>query len=430
MRQHTGGQPTNQRKRAKHSRSRLGCGVCRLILTDLLSDPGLDASAATKPVRTSKELAGDFEDDFWRCLVLQASVKETCVRHMAVALACLHGYLEPRAGKVPSANQLKTQALSYYGMGIRRLNSLIDRSGWSQIETILTCSILCILFEWRHLNYASALTHLQSSLRILQQWLFHAKATSHGSSRKMVKADDQFIRHTLLPALAKMEVQSVSLLCGYTSNISNLVSELTPDLEYNTLPEAKESVFRIMAQLYLRAPHVTPADQSLFRAQQAQWSERLDIVLSRQPVNFDACLAGKAAVQAITLCIWRRTTYLMALKESVKQFQFDWLPAEFLGIFELCERLVGMHQSSAFTADLSVVLVLYFVAFHAPDFALRRKAIILLEASRRHEGIWNSGVATLVARRAYRAAEQGLLDIDEDTTQSFWDLEIIDGPSY
>ncbi|KAG4291653.1 hypothetical protein FPRO06_12906 [Fusarium proliferatum] len=470
MRHNTGVQPTNQRKRAKHSRSRLGCGVCRTrrvrcdqtrpvcnrcsstrrkcdgyaqapeAISSLLT---LLPKAPTSAVQieftesyalrhflhsTSKELAGDFEDDFWRCLVLQACIKESCVRHMAVALACLHAYLEPRTGMVPIANQLKSQALSYYGMGIRRLNNLIDRSGWSQIEAILMCSILCILFEWRHQNYASALTHLQSSLHILQQWFFHAKATSHGSSRKMVKVDNQFIRRTLLPALAKMEVQSVSLLGGYTSNISNLVGELRPDLEFNTLPEAKESLFRIIAQVNLRVPHVSPADQSLFRAQQAQWSERLDIVLSRQPANADACLAGKAAVQALTLCIWRKTTYLMALKESMKPFKFDWLPGEFWGIFELCERLVGMQQSSKFTADLSVVLVLYFVAFHAPDFTLRRKAIILLEDSRRHEGIWNSGLATLVARKAYWAAEQGLLDIDEATTQSFWDLEIIDGP--
>lgn len=109
----------------------------------------------------------------------------------------------------------------------------------------------------------------------------------------------------------------------------------------------------------------------------------------------------------------------MALKESMKQFQFDWLPGEFWGIFELCERLVGMQQSSKFTADLPVVLVLYFVAFHAPDFTLRRKAIILLEGSRRHEGIWNSGLATLVARKAYWAAKQGLLDIDKASMQSF-----------
>ncbi|KAF5649079.1 Zn2 Cys6 DNA-binding protein [Fusarium tjaetaba] len=468
-----GGQPTSQRKKAKHTRSRLGCGVCRTrrvrcdqtrpvcnrcsstkrkcdgyteapkalasSLHQLTLLPKGPASAVQIEFKesyalrhflhsTSKELAGDFEDDFWRCLVLQACIKQSCVRHMAVALACLHGCLEPQTDMVPIAGQLKSQALSYYGMAIRRLNSLIDRSGWSQIESILMCSILCILFEWRQQNYASALTHLRSSLHVLQQWFFHANDTSHGSSRKMVKVDDQFIRRTLLPALAKLEVQSVSLLGGYTSSISNLVGELRPDLEFNTLPEAKESLFRIIAQVYLRAPNVTPADLSLFRAQQAQWSERLDIVLSRQPLNTDAYLKGKAAVQAITLCIWRRTTYLMALKESMKEFQFDWLSGEFWGIFELCERLVGMQQSSTFTADLSVVLVLYFVAFHAPDFTLRQKAIILLEASRRYEGIWNSGLATLVAKKAYGAAEQGLLDIDEAITQSFWDLEIIDGP--
>ncbi|KAL2201862.1 hypothetical protein CC79DRAFT_1374177 [Sarocladium strictum] len=323
-------------------------------------------------------------------------------------------------------DRLEPLAVSHYLAGIHQLNTLITRHGWSRLDDILLCSILCILFEWRQSRYSWALVHLRSSLYILQQWLDLSK-TSSASRRITIKKtspEGRFVCLTLIPVLAKMLFQTGSLLDACTLAIAlpkvSIAGELVPVQDFNTLTEARDALFTIIAQEYLgdHGPPATPSPSSLFYIRQSQWAGRLDALIQRPNVNL-----GENRAAVLTLQTWRVTVKVMGMRRMANNDavynQFD---DEFHEIFTLCSKLIEL-QGCTFTADLSVVLILYFVAFHAPDLALRRKTIELLVASRRCEGIWDSGLAATMASRALEVDGIGL-HTDSEVTQFFWNLQM------
>jgi hypothetical protein len=69
------------------------------------------------------------------------------------------------------------------------------------------------------------------------------------------------------------------------------------------------------------------------------------------------------------------------------------------------------QASAHFSLDLGIIGVLLSVVTRCRDPALRRRAIRVLQASRRQEGVWDSALTALVAEKWVRIEEHGLPDV-------------------
>jgi hypothetical protein len=99
---------------------------------------------------------------------------------------------------------------------------------------------------------------------------------------------------------------------------------------------------------------------------------------------------------------------------STDEMQFDRFAAQFKLVVELAENLSSMEGADQdFDVDIELVPVLYYVAIKCRHPVIRRRAIALLKACPRREGLWDG---TCTARVA-----QEVLDIEEDGREAIVD---------
>ncbi|KAK7182485.1 hypothetical protein DPSP01_010641 [Paraphaeosphaeria sporulosa] len=242
----------NERKRAKHTRSKRGCAVCRLRkvrcdetrpactkcnstgrkcegypdvtlwkphASPQIIRPKIATAESSAEQRsfayfcrnTSREFAAPFGNEFWKCLVLQVAERERCVKQAIVALGALHEsftdqYLPPHLQSPlaphhlhrPSWN-LTNLATKSYTTALRELQKHIMPDAYDDLHVSLLCCILLTSFEWLRGSYAAAITHLKSGLYILRQW-------SSSTSKNTPTA--HFIRKKLAPIYIRLSIQA------------------------------------------------------------------------------------------------------------------------------------------------------------------------------------------------------------------------------
>ena len=105
---------------------------------------------------------------------------------------------------------------------------------------------------------------------------------------------------------------------------------------------------------------------------------------------------------------------------SHEQLSWDKYRAEHEEIVSLAAKILEVPGSDtiasskcapSFSIDMNIISPLYSVAHRCRDPLIRRKAISLLYAAQRQEGIWNSVVTARVAERLMEIEEAGLGEI-------------------
>ncbi|KAK7228214.1 hypothetical protein V2G26_000384 [Clonostachys chloroleuca] len=464
------------RKRAKHTRSNLGCGVCRIrrVRCDRThpvcqrcsstgrvcdgyptqqpaSTPSPQASsessghltvrrAAGLPLAprvnsslqssfpeslsdeetrafhhfrqsTAADLAGEFATDFWGRLVLQFGHREPCVRHLTIAISSLHASLvndgfATSLYPILPAEDLRSRAVAQYTKALHLFNQHIVSKQGSSFDVTMLCSLLCMTFEWLRTNHNAALVHLRSILRLVREW----HETSTGSTGRITGNQTSYwspsghlIRSTLFPMLRRtmMEVRSI------VNNADDMVfpaiepERSDPDT-FSNVVEARDSLFIILGDLYDLFITVGPAKPKIRPRQpsgqksltpQARWdlwSTRLKNFLAQNPTQH-------SLAASLTLQIWQKTTGIMlAVKDVQQEVVFDIFTDTFETIVDLSTQLYSLPRSGL-SADMSIVAVLYFTATKCRHPIIRRRALGLLTAAPRREGIWQSEGAAKVA---------------------------------
>ncbi|KAL8303270.1 hypothetical protein RB597_005146 [Gaeumannomyces tritici] len=262
-------------KRATHTRSKLGCKVCRIrrIRCDLtrpaclrctttgrtcegypittvevtgLADrkppegglaPLLPSSRTTPGVlpgvpqagrrslsffheRTVRELNGYFEDGFWKTVVMQIAQREEPVRAMVVALGSLHesfnvtspNLIADDSGGLSRVKALELRADREYTRAVSLLNTHLARSGWAGLEVTLTTALLCIYFEYLRGRYTGGYAHMRSSLVILSQW-HEGSVPSMSRGTSPWSPSGHLIRAQLWPLFTTLALQG----CSFTN---------------------------------------------------------------------------------------------------------------------------------------------------------------------------------------------------------------------
>ncbi|KAF4957782.1 hypothetical protein FSARC_11191 [Fusarium sarcochroum] len=458
--------PRPQRKRAKHTRSKLGCGVCRIrrvrcdrtrpacercTKTGRQCDgyPVRDPSDANSPVdkralvpslstgpaslsilptrfhpsldaqgvraleyfqlKAAPELCGFFENDLWYTLVLQVSRRETCIQRMIIALGFLHeSFHAAHTHKDSSLSipNLRQRAISEYGSGLNHLNYHISTQGWANLEITVLCSILCVTFEWLRGDYDAAYTHLGSSILVLSQWTDGKSRLTNGTSPS--SPGGYMIQTQLYPLWISLVLQA------RTMPVKSILPEKMPWLSeeisgpFTSLQEARKALDVLLACVL----PVTISPKRMERPRYVppfeltclfdEWSDKFTAFLATQD------LSERAVPRVTIMNLWFRTARIIfASTFSTDEITFDALLEEFTYIINKAEELLSSPETR-YSVDIGVVPPLYYAALKCRDPTIRRRSVTILQSAPRREAGWDSLGTSCILKEVIRIEENGL----------------------
>ena len=213
---------------------------------------------------------------------------------------------------------------------------------------------------------------------------------------------------------------------------NNAESGFGPNIpkSFSSLEEARNSLdfhwngcLRVQAKRNLDNPlEMTNNYPKIFQ----QWSAALHVFLEKSASSFDPTDVKGAAVLGIShrLAAMHFDKDLMAFPRE--QIGWDKYRAEHEEMVSLAAAILEASPSTpgaasigapSFSIDMNIIAPLYSVAHRCRDPYIRRKAISVLYAVPRQEGIWNSILSARVAQRVMEIEEVGL-----GTVQSCFDV--------
>ncbi|KFA71145.1 hypothetical protein S40288_04693 [Stachybotrys chartarum IBT 40288] len=386
--------------------------------------------------RTASELDGDFEDDFWRKVVLQVSQRVPFVRHAVLALTCLHTIhcmKQPTFPAILPADpiDLRQQATYHYSRAIQLLNHHISTNRWASLEETLLCCVLCIRFEWVAGNRTAALVHLRSSLQILREWQALPPSTSPAPT-SFWSPGGYLIRFTISPLYVRIALEA-SMFADVEEAVPVPLKPPSPlgSQPFASLSEARDSLYEILGDEYLFRHQGTSQKKKPGRHGKLSAIERFNhwsLCAAALLLKFDD-QDRESTPPVIVLRIWLKVVRIMLeAKGRNDECIFDRYSDDFSAAVDLASIMYSLKTSS-FTADTSIVAVLYYVAAKCRHPTTRRRAIALLERCPRQEGIWNSAtaarLATYIVEQEEEAAGQPVYteaDVPRAARMSGWDL--------
>lgn len=480
----TADKPDNHnRKRAKHTRTKLGCHTCKWVLplsfrlrigrllTPLrvrrvrcdLTRPGCErctksgrtcdgyaSESASQPARptavigshavilapkhspsggvlpkpqssssgfllrfyqqhTAFELAGHFQDDFWSIIVPQTSEKEGCIRHITMALAALHASDQnsqlclPQTDLPLTSGILKHRALMEYHMAVRLLNQHIATNKWKQLDITLICSVLCIAFDSLRGNWSSTVLHLRSSLAIIKHWSDGLQSQTDRYWNTI--QGTRFIRATLFPIYTRLVLQTVAIQKDATLHI------LAPHGESSEFPtslqQVRDNLYYLIAQRYRFIDSDSSSDHS--ETHLSESTPSLSSQLSRWNSlcqRFEKGITHDANTMALVVLrmLQKTAKILLARNNSETEMVYDKFNDLFSDIVDDASKICSTIKHR-FSIDVCVVPVLYLVAIKCRHSSIRHRAVAILRATPRREGIWDSKVVAEIADLLIRAEE-------------------------
>ncbi|KAL3425930.1 hypothetical protein PVAG01_02721 [Phlyctema vagabunda] len=147
--------------------------------------------------QTAPELTGYLSPDFWEYLILQASVAVPSLKHTVIAIGSLHESLMIQKGRMLLEGTEQNEfAIKQYSKAIGHLRRNLAAGSEQSITALMSC-LLFVCFDSLRGQMSSALVHLTSGFKILQD--------SRGESQ----ANDHIIEKNVAPALIRSSVHSV-----------------------------------------------------------------------------------------------------------------------------------------------------------------------------------------------------------------------------
>jgi len=164
----------------------------------------------------------------------------------------------------------------------------------------------------------------------------------------------------------------------------------------------------------------------------AQWNTAFDAYIEK---NKNKGIWGEVAEEGIEMLRLHAQLQISnfefdLVKGMVDQTVWDEFLPSFVRIVDDAEKIVhknmakersrptacahnGGKKSKIFGLEAGIIFPVYFVAVKCRDYHTRRRAIALLRAQERQEGVWNSILTARVAERLVEIEEIGLSPSDE-----------------
>ncbi|KAF7627779.1 hypothetical protein AFLA_003152 [Aspergillus flavus NRRL3357] len=405
--------------------------------------------------RTVPSLAGLCGSEFWSGLVLRVSQHETAVYHALIALGSLHENFEN--GHWLTRRGIDTFAVQQYVSAIRALLGSSDSSpcvspgqsaGSPRSLTLDVCLISCILFVFIEImsgHYVSAVGHVRSGIKILQDVYEDPHSGTYHHPYLKPSTVTNLEMDYLRKILNRLQDQALTL----TRNATDLA--LRDGLQvvgsrhaeipecFLSISDAHECFQYHVARLYQEYSAIEPrkADMALDEytnlMQQAEaLMDKWSTALHRFEESRGSRLTYRDSIGLKILRIyqcWRLVMLDRTKSEATDLQSWDKYNSTFQLIVSLAEAVINTADSDAplsstssvpsgtfnedrrpsFSLDMGIICPLYDVATLCRDPSIRRQAVKVLRSASRQEGLLNSHLCAIVAERVIELEETAAL---------------------
>ncbi|KAK0715339.1 hypothetical protein B0H67DRAFT_239098 [Lasiosphaeris hirsuta] len=381
--------------------------------------------------QASQSLGGYFHSSFWGREVLQAAIHHPPIRHLVIALGAAYEVFHD--GSVPEHDENvggMELALRQCNRSIARLGALTTASpGTPQsIETVccvLTASVLFVYLASVRGHLAEAIGHVRSGMKVLHDFDLSIRHSPSSPSYPVPVSQLRGLLISLYGQLRAM-VDDVALETNTTGDI--LVSHLKPAIIYISIPEAHrhvEALFYNTLAFCQDAAIRPPTSPERLEAVVGRHRELCGVLESSREAldvlskSYDSELAGPSR-QDKGIMVLRLYHLVIAvrlridvLRPDQRESAFDGLEDDFDEMLGYCEKLVeaghgNTPRKPSCSSGLGYVMPLHTIAARCRTPRIRRRAVYLLSAHSRREGLWDGVLAGRIATHAQGMEE----DID------------------
>jgi hypothetical protein len=375
--------------------------------------------------RTSPEITY-FDSEFWQKLALQLSHSEPLVLHAAIAMGTLHENEESFGMQVSKDRMHYPRhrfAVAQYNRAILLLRSRKLRNDSTGRISTLTVCLIFVHIELLRGHYDTAIAHIRSGLRILQEAM-EANGAYHNS-----------IDSTLATAFARLDLQCAFFDADELGVILDYdYRDLAPHQfknnpsDFNRLTEMRRQYDTLLGVSFKfwRLCHVLRMEGcQLPNPELAEKSATLLDFYRAYQIELGSLLCSPSISQnllywqsALVLKMHAIATYILTAVSSTEdeEIAYDSYLSYFAELVALAEQLIHSYSVSSrcrnrlptLSTDMGIIGPLYLVASKCRESSLRKHAITLLELWPHREGFWDSNLVAKLARK--------IVEIEENET--------------
>nr|OQO26715.1 hypothetical protein B0A51_03962 [Rachicladosporium sp. CCFEE 5018] len=363
----------------------------------------------------------------WDRVVLQLYHVEPAVKHAVLALISTHQIREAcTESNIELALSHQDYADMQYRRGLRELRELIARSDNTDVERILVATTLFTCIENLWGNYEASRIHADAGRKILSE---RNRRDDRRSHRGEIRELQQLFRRldvaadSLSDSNTQYPIGDEGVYCAY------------PELSYdcfNTIEDARAALVDLIRGCqFIASDPVFAASvdktQSKERAhllrRLEEWDSRFETMLAMDSKPSPALI--------LTLRLWHLLSKA-AMTVGWKGSELRWD-----GVTDIFEALVSYGEQlllelarttsvGSFSFDLGYIVPLFFTVERCRDPRIRRRALAVLKAQSRQEGVWESSGAARVAEKWMLIEESGL-DVKTAADIPYWQrLQYVD----
>ncbi|KAI0523735.1 hypothetical protein F5B22DRAFT_659468 [Xylaria bambusicola] len=397
----------------------------------VLQGPSLEIQASPRSKRsfaffmqcTCSQLAGFFGSEFWERLVFQAAYNEPAVRHAVVAIGSRHELAIYQ--KAAERDAVGCFALGEYNLAIRHLINPSQGKAQRSVDVYLIMSILFACFENIQGNHASAITHLQSGVKLLRETVYDrdsgALDCQQFETANRINSYASF--QTYAKIFALLDSQASRIIGDYYQSFIQSSPPSYADavygagsLSFSSIDEAR-TLWEYGACLFSGTLDTKLSDASMqlpHKPVEGQRSHLVnltskyfyaveDLIQSRKSHFTPREELAAAILQLNVLVTW----VSFEIELQYPKATWDKFMPKLNDMVLLGEQIVSLISSSndskqntsSFCLESGYILPMYAVASNSRDIGIRRRAIAVLRSVSRQEGLWNSFLAADAAER-------------------------------
>jgi hypothetical protein len=427
-----------------------------MLDTDITGDPDERRSLYYFRARTTDDLSGCFDSNFWNRLVLQLCHTEPAVKHAVVALGAAH-----EAYQAGGNSHIRNPglALQEYNKSITCLNNRLSTPSNRSTEVTLICCVLFVCFECIRCNYDAALLHLSSGIEILKSKRRAIDPASYSDTPYL----DLHIDEDIFELYARFDISTSAFLDIRPPQMPMRLSDDLVDFNqtpFQDLGEARRRLHTLVnLTLYLVMSHYqyrgmpdllpveTESERSKLLVAVQQWASQFDAFLKSPRM---VKLSSRDLQAAFTLIVHQKTILIMLemspYSDQSMMLRYDeevervisiasWLArpsSSFSPSLDLrrpstnnldTNSPAGSEPAPSFSADMGIIAPMYYLCMNCPSTTLRQKALDVLhnDGLPRREGLWDSRLIADIAEKAILPGSEDILKTFEGSVTDLAD---------
>ncbi len=360
--------------------------------------------------------------------MLRAATHYPSIRHLVFALGTAYETFENEDSTSSSRYDSvagKHFALLQANRSIRLMHDLFQSGSKAQsaenTSCIITVSILFTYIASLQGQFAQAIEHVRSGLKVLQDFEASSTHQSVYSSTYPVPLGD--LRRALISIYGQVRCMiNDEALTQWHRDL--LISDLEHVAWFPSITEAHlyvEKLFYNMLAFRQNSefnPPRTPEEHDAFDRRQKEivWAldrckEAVDLLAAIQPLTPGARRDDNGiAILHIYLTIIEMRMGMNALRPEEREATFDRLEPYLERILGYCDRIVRADRQESRQAScysgLGIVMPLHTVAARCRNPQIRMKALDLLRSGARRECLWDGTMTGHIATNTFNIEEQ------------------------